>query len=372
MNKERLLKMFLELVRIDSETTNERAVADYVKAKLQQLGFEVKEDNAGAVIGGSAGNVIAYKAGTIDGANITFCAHMDTVAPGCGIEPVINGNIITSKGNTVLGGDDKAGIAAIIEAVETMIENGEEHGPIQIVFTIAEEGGLRGAKNIDLHLLHQPIRGAYFFDTGRTSDHIVVQAPYQISFKATFKGKASHAGVAPEKGISAIQMTAEAINQMKLGRIDEETTANIGVIQGGKVTNIIPETVEIKGECRSLDKDKVEMQKAHMIDCCQKAADKFGGTVELEAVKSYDGILLTPDMEVIRLVSKAVENLGLTPKLIKNGGGSDASIFNGYGIASTVVGVGMTNAHSVDESIKISDIELAVQVIGEIIKEGAK
>lgn len=372
MNKERMLKNFLELVQIDSETKNERAVADYVTIKLKEMGFEVAEDQAGESIGGNAGNIIGYKAGTIPGKTVLFCAHMDTVTPGCGVEPIIEGDVIRSKGDTILGGDDKGGIAAILEASQALLEEGVDHGPVQIVFTIAEEGGLFGAKNIDRSLLHEPIDAAFFLDSDDLPNKIVIEAPIQVNFEVIFHGKAAHAGCEPEKGISAIQMAAEAISQMKLGRLDEETTANIGIIQGGRATNIITDRVVIEGECRSLSREKLQIQQKHMMDCCEEAAKKFGGQAEVIIKENYDGILLAPDSPTVQLASAAARAMGLEPELIKIGGGSDANIFNGYGIPATVLGVGMANVHSTEEYIKISDMLLGAEAVAAIIKEACK
>lgn len=371
INKERLLNTFLELVQIDSQTRNERQVADYTKSKLSGLGFTVFEDQAGAHFGGNAGNVIAHKTGNVSGAGVLLCAHMDTVTPGCGVVPVIQDGVISSKGETILGGDDKAGIAAILEMAETMVENKLDHGLIQIVFTVAEEGGLRGAKHIDRGLL-KPVDAAFFFDSSNLPSQIVVEAPFQLGMKITFKGKAAHAGVAPEEGISAIVMAAEAISQMPLGRIDETTTANIGIISGGKATNIITDLVTIEGEARSLSLEKVTKQKDLMLDACQKAADRFGGSVIFEVEESYAGISLDRESLTVQIASEAVKNLGMTPELTKTGGGSDANVFNGYGIAATNLGVGMSKVHSTEEYLKISDLEITARTALEIVKVALK
>lgn len=372
MNKERLVQTFLELVQIDSETGNERAVADYVTKKLQRMGYDVTEDKAGEAIGGNAGNVIAYRPGTAPGKRILFCAHMDTVTPGNGVQPVVAGDIIRSQGETILGGDDKGGIAVLLEAAQTLQEEKIAHGSLHLVFTVAEEGGLNGAKNLDRSLLHGPIEAAFFLDSDDLPNKIVVEAPIQVNFEVIFHGKAAHAGCEPEKGVSAIQMAAAAISAMRLGRIDEETTANIGVIQGGHATNIVTDKVVIEGECRSLKRDKLEAQKAHMLACCEEAAQKFGGQAEIIVKENYAGILLDPQSAPVQLARAAAKKIGLEPELIKIGGGSDANIFNGYGIDSTILGVGMENCHSTDEYISISAMTTAVEAVLAIVEEAAQ
>ena len=223
IQESRLLETVLELVQLDSESRNERAVADYVKQKLKTLGYMVKEDDADTYTGGNAGNVIAYHAGSGTGKSVLFCAHMDTVAPGNGVKPVVEGSIVKSDGTTVLGGDDKAGIAAILEALVVLHDTNAVHGPVQVVFTVAEEVGLLGAKYLNLDTL-QPVDAAFFFDSDGMPNQICVASPYHIDITARFYGKASHAGVEPEKGISAVQMAANAIASMQLGRLDAETT----------------------------------------------------------------------------------------------------------------------------------------------------
>ena len=369
MNKERLVQTFLELVQIDSETRNERGVADYVTKKLQRMGYDVSEDKAGEAIGGNAGNVVAFRPGTAPGKRILFCAHMDTVTPGNGVQPIVEGDVIRSQGDTILGGDDKGGIAVLLEAAQTLQEEKIDHGSLHLVFTIAEEGGLNGAKNIDRSLLHGPIEAAFFLDSDDLPDKIVIEAPIQVNFEVIFHGKAAHAGCEPEKGISAIQMAAEAISNMQLGRIDEETTANIGIIQGGRATNIITDKVVIEGECRSLDRDKLQTQQAHMVACCEEAAKKFGGQAEVIVKENYPGILLDPESVPVKLEEAAARKIGMEPELIKIGGGSDANIFNGYGIPSTVLGVGMQNVHSTEEYITVSAMMTAVEAVLAIIEE---
>lgn len=368
IQQERLVQTVLDLVQLDSESKQERAVADYVTARLTALGYTVKEDNAGESFGGNAGNVIAYKAGTGAGKCLLFCAHMDTVKPGNGVKPIVEQGIIRSDGTTILGGDDKAGIAAILEAATAMEESGFQHGPVQIIFTVAEEIGLLGAKYLDSEQL-PAIDAAYFFDSDGMPSEICVASPYHIDLTVTFRGRAAHAGVEPEKGISAIQMAAKAIAAMRLGRPDEESTANIGIIQGGRATNIVTDETVIYGEARSLNKSKVDSQIAHMIQCCREAAEQLGGQAEVKVDECYAAIDLSPDSTTVQLACAALRKLGMEPQLVKSGGGSDANVFCGKGIPAANVGVGMSKVHSTEEYLNIAEMEAAARFIIAVMEE---
>lgn len=368
IERERLVQTLLDLVQLDSESKNERAVADYVTARLQSLGCTVREDNAGAAFGGNAGNVIALLPATGAGKSLLFCAHMDTVTPGNGVKPIVEGDIIRSDGTTVLGGDDKAGIAAILEALTALQETDAVHGPVQVIFTVAEEIGLLGAKVVEEEQL-LPVDAAYFFDSDGMPNEICVASPYHIDLTVTFRGRAAHAGVEPEKGISAIQMAARAIANMKLGRLDAESTANIGIIQGGRATNVVTDETVIYGEARSLQKAKVDSQIAEMIASCREAADHFGGQAEIKVEECYAAIDLDPESTTVQLACAALRRMDLTPNLVKSGGGSDANVFCGKGIPAANLGVGMTKVHSVEEYLQIPQMQAAANFILTVIAE---
>ena len=370
VNRERIIEEFMELVQIDSETRKEREINNYLKNKLEALGLTVFEDEAGEKIGGNAGNLIAELPGKKEGLRVLLCAHMDTVQPGKGVKPILENGIIRSQGETILGADNKSGICAILEMLRVIKEENLEHGPIQIVFTVAEEGGLNGSKNLDQKLLKADL--AYVLDSDGSAGEIIVQAPAQKSLLAKIKGKAAHAGIAPEEGVSAIQIAARGIAKMKLGRIDEETTANIGVIKGGKATNIIPDLVELEGEARSLKREKLEKQCQHMVDCLQQAAQELGGQIEAKVELVYPEINLDEKEMVVLLAKKAAENLGFPVKLEKTGGGSDANILNGYGIPTANLGCGMKKVHTTEEYITVEDLVKNPQYLVEIIKVAAQ
>jgi tripeptide aminopeptidase len=367
INKQRLLNEFLELVQIDSASKDERLMADALKPRLEALGFTVTEDDAGEKIGGTAGNLIAVLEGQKDAPALLFCAHMDRVEPGRGIKPVVEDGVVKSDGTTILAADDVAGIAAVLEAVRTVQEQQIPHGRLEILFTVAEEGGLFGAKSLDASALQA--KAGFFLDTGGPVGTIVVQAPAQKNISATVHGRAAHAGVAPEKGISAILVAAEALTKMKLGRIDEETTANIGLIQGGVATNIIPDRVELKGEARSLDQEKLNRQAEHMAEVIQSTCAAHGVEAEVSISDSYNSFRLTEADYVVQLAVKAAKAMGLEPQIESTGGGSDANIINGYGIPSVILGMGYTNVHTTDEAIPIDQLEAAAQYVLQLIKE---
>lgn len=366
INEERLINRFLEYVQIDSPTKEERKFADFLKSEMEKIGLAVKMDNAGEKCGSNSGNLIGKLKGNTNGETILFSSHMDTVSPGMGIKPQIKDGIIYSDGTTVLGGDDKAGIAAIMEALETIQEKSLAHGDIEVVFSIYEEGGLFGAKNLDYDNLDAKL--AFVLDSGGEPGEIIIAGPAQNKINVKFIGKEAHAGVAPEEGISAIQIASEAISNMNLLRIDQETTANIGIISGGKATNIVTNEVSIEAEARSLDNSKLEKQTKHMIKCCENAAEKFGGKVEIEINNAYSAFKVDENHEIIQSVKKACENIGLRPYTEKTGGGSDTNILNANGITAVNLGIGEKKAHTVEEHIHIKDLENAARLALEIVK----
>lgn len=366
INEERLLNRFLQYVQISSPTKEEREFADFLKLEMERIGIEVIMDDAGEKCGSNSGNLIGKLKGNTEGETILFSAHMDTVSPGVGIKPKMRDGIIYSDGTTVLGGDDKAGIAAIMEALETIQEKSIPHGDIEVVFSIYEEGGLFGVKNLDYDNLEGKL--AFVFDSGGDPGEIIIQGPAQNKIDVKFIGKEAHAGVAPEEGISAIQIASEAISNMNLLRIDEETTANVGIISGGKATNIVTNEVIIEAEARSLDNGKLEKQTEHMVKCCEEAAEKFGGKVEIKVENVYGAFQVDTDHEIVKNIKKACENLGLKAYTEKSGGGSDTNILNANGITAVNLGIGEKKPHTVEEHIHIKDLENAARLALEIIK----
>ncbi|WP_249871935.1 M20/M25/M40 family metallo-hydrolase [Oceanobacillus saliphilus] len=370
VNQKRLIEEFIELVKIDSETKFETEIAEVLKKKFKDLGLEVVEDNSKEVTGHGAGNLICTLPANIDGADpIYFTSHMDTVVPGKGIQPTIKDGVITSDGTTILGADDKAGLAAMLEAVRIMKENNIQHGDIQFVITAGEESGLVGAKALDKSLIHA--KYGYALDSNGDVGDIIVAAPTQAKVFAVVKGKTAHAGVEPEKGISAITLAAKAISNMPLGRIDEDTTANIGRFEGGKQTNIVVDHVEILAEARSLVQEKMEEQVAKMKKAFEQTAEKYGGSADVTVKVMYPGYNQKEGDQVVEVARKAAKSIGRESKLLKSGGGSDANVIAGLGIPTVNLAVGYEGIHTTDEKISVDDLVKVTELVTAIIKEVA-
>jgi len=366
VNEKRLIKSFMELVKIDSISREERNLADFLLEKLEGFGLEVIVDQAGEKVKSNSGNIIARLKGNIKKATpIMFSAHMDTVVPGKNIKPICDGEKIVSSGETILGADDKAAIAALLEALHIIKENNIPYGDIEIVFSICEEIGLKGAKNLDISSLNAQM--GFVLDAGGQVGKIITTAPSQNSLEITIFGKSAHAGSNPEEGINAIQVAGFALSRMKLGRIDEETTANIGVISGGKATNIVPDEVTLKGEVRSRDGGKLEKCTEQIKKIIEDTAQEFKAKAKVKINEEYQCYNLSPDDQVIKIAMKALKNMGLQPELCPSGGGSDANIFNKKGLPSAVLSVGMEKVHTVDEYIFVKNLKNSAEYILSIV-----
>ena len=367
---ERLVNEFMDLVRIDSETKNERRIADHLKGALETLGFDVIEDDSAERSGHGAGNLIATLPATKEGGDfIYFTCHMDTVTPGVGIDPRIEDGAVVSDGTTILGADDKAGIAALFEMVRQLKEQNIAHGPIQFVITAGEESGLAGAKAMDSSLLKASY--GYAVDSTGKVGGIVYAAPYQEKINVRIIGKTAHAGVAPERGISAINVASKAISNMTLGRIDEETTANIGRFEGGQATNIVCDEVNILAEARSINEQKLERQVAHMVEVFEETAQGIGARAEVTTTRMYPGFYVADDAPVIAVAKRAIESIGREVVLETSGGGSDGNIFNGFGIPTVTLAVGYEEIHTTNERMPIEELEKLADLLVAIVKEAA-
>jgi len=355
IQKERLLTTFLDYVKIDSESTCEKEMAQRVADDLRAVGCRISFDESGEKTGSDTGNLYCTLPADAPGEPILFCAHLDTVTPGRGVKPVIRDGVIYSSGDTVLGGDDKSGIAAIVEALRTVAEQNLPHPEIQLVFTVCEEVGLRGSKALDYDRI--TARRAVVLDSSGNPGKIITQAPGQYKINAAVIGRRAHAGVAPEEGISAIQVLAHAVSAMRLLRIDEETTANIGTFCSQYATNIVPDRAELKAEARSRSDEKLEAQVRHMTDCLQQACDRFGAQLELEQTHSYSAYSHAPDDPFVQTVAEACRRAGLEPQFAASGGGSDANHLNAHGIRALVLGTGMAKVHTTQEELRIENLE---------------
>jgi len=357
---ERLQALFLELVRIDSLSRREGRIAERLAVELRDLGAEVEFDDAGTKVGGETGNLIAHVPGTVPGDPLLLCAHMDTVEPGVGVKPVVDGDVIRTDGTTVLGGDDKSGVAIVCECVRVCRERGLAHPPIEVVFTICEEVGLQGAKHLDLDRVRA--RHGLVFDSDAVG-FVFTRAPGSNGIEVLVRGRAAHAGMAPERGINAIQVAAQAIAGMRIGRIDAETTANLGLIQGGRAVNIVADEVRIRGEARSHDPGKLDAQTAHMRECFERAAAAHpGATAQVTVQRQYEPMSVSDDSRIMRLVKKAAAEIGRTIESAGMGGGCDANVLNRRGLEVVNLGTGMREIHTTSEWLKVSDMVAAAEV----------
>lgn len=358
MNEKRLLNTFLDLVKLDSPSKQEGQVAQYCAHALRDCGCEVYFDTGGIKAGSDTGNLYAILPGSIN-ESIVLTAHMDCVIPCHNVKPIIHDGIIYSDKTTVLGGDDKVGLASIIEAARCCSESHAPHRTLKIVFTVQEELGCLGAKAFNAidFFADEP---CFTFDMDGKPGTVVTGAPYHYTLHAIFKGKAAHAGVAPENGINAIAAAACAINilseQKMLGRIKENCASNIGTIHGGSRNNIVPDECTLTGECRAVYKDDVEEVKKAITKAFNDAASKFNATVEIEWTLEYPGFLLDKNNRTIKLFYRAVQSTELEASCQVSAGGSDANVFASFGLSPCVVGTGMTNFHSLDEQLSINDL----------------
>ncbi|HEX7056086.1 MAG TPA: M20/M25/M40 family metallo-hydrolase [Bacilli bacterium] len=373
VNKDRLLAAFFDLVKIDSETEQEEEIGRELKNLFGGLGLDVFEDDTKTITGHGSGNLfftLEASPGLENRGTIFFTCHMDTVKPGKGIRPRIDKDgYIRSDGTTILGSDDKAGLAALLEVIRTLKEKKIAHGRIQFIITAGEESGLIGARALDPELV-QAKYGFAVDSTGKVGG-ICIAAPAQTKIDVNIIGKSAHAGVNPEDGISAIQVASKAISRMPLGRIDFETTANIGKFAGGFATNIVCETVSIAAEARSLDNKKLDRQVEAMQNAFVATAAEFGATAEVTVLRMYPGFKLNEKDEVVQIAKRAIVNAGLQPSTFHSGGGSDANVFNGYGIPTVNLALGYEHIHTTKEQIAVQSLLDAAEVVLAIIREHA-
>ena len=374
INSQRIIDRFKMLAEIDSVSREEADVAAVLKDILTKMGATVSMDNAGEAIGGNCGNLVAKFKGTVDKAPMMLSGHMDTVEPGKGVKVQFNENekIFRSDGTTILGSDDKSALVIILEVMDVILENNLPHPPIDIVFTVCEEIGLMGAKQFDLSMIDAKI--GYILDS-TDLEGIVTRAPSANRFTIKVHGKDAHAGAAPENGINAIVVAAKAISCLQLGRIDPETTCNIGKIEGGKATNIIPDLVTLYGEARSHDENKLKAVTEGIFAAFHNAVAAFKAhesdplpKVEIDLKEDFPATHVPDDHIVVTLAQEAAKNLGKKMECKTIGGGADANIFFGKGVVTGVLGTGMTDVHTVRESIKLEDMENTTRLVLEILK----
>ncbi len=363
VNSVRLVATFVELVKISSPSWKEHGVIDYIEKKLDLPGIRCTRYPCG-----DSFNLLARVDGTRGGDPVLFSCHTDTVVPCENVNPVVTPSRISSDGTTILGADDKAAVAAFLEALFVLRESGAPHGPLEFLFSCAEELGLYGIKGFDLSVLKS--KQAFVFDSGGDIGRIVLKAPFHLTYRVSVKGKPAHAGMEPEKGISAIRVLSEMIGAIPHGRIDRETTVNVGTISGGRATNIVAEHAEMTLEARSISRGKLSAVDGKISGIMKKIAKKRGAGISLKKNLEYSGFALTEKDRVVKTVAGALESLGIKPSFEVSGGGSDTNVINRAGIRAVNVSVGMRNVHTKKEYILTKDLvnsaRLVLAIIGRV------
>ena len=357
-----VVDLFTELAAISSPPGEERPVADAVARYLRDLGLSVDEDGAGATVGSTMGNLYCRidPSGNGAGTPIFLCAHLDTVPPEGPLEPVIEDGVVRNAGGTILGADDKSAVAAMLEGTRRVLAENRPHAGIELLFTPKEEVGLLGAAAFDHTRLRA--RAGYVYDQAAPIGDVILGAPYSQALEVRFHGRAAHSGMYPEEGRSAIAAAARAISDLRLGRVDDETTANVGLIEGGSAGNIIPEWCSLSAEARSHDERKLGDLVQEMVDAFAFAAGLEDCEVETKVSKSYKGYRFKPDDLVVRIAHAALERSGYTPSYGLSGGAADANVFNERGLACLNLANGMQDIHTADERITVDDLEGMVEV----------
>jgi tripeptide aminopeptidase len=352
--------LLLELTAVPSPSGEERGVADVVLRYLRDLGLEPDEDACGPQIGSNAGNLYAHVEPTADGTPLFLCAHLDTVPPDGPLEPVVEDGIVRNAGGTILGCDNKAAVAAMLEGVRRVLGENVQHAGIELVFTPKEEVGLVGAYAFDHDRLRA--RTGYVYDQEGAMGEVVLGAPWSRAMDVRFHGRSAHAGMAPEEGRSAIQAAAKAIADLRLGRVDEVTTANVGTITGGTAGNVVPEWCTFQAEARSHDETQLGDLVQEMLDAFTFAATETECEVETTMRKSYDGYRLKRDEPAVALAAAAFARCGFEPRYGLSGGGADANVFNERGRRCVNLSHGVFGFHTPDEHVSVADLEAMVDV----------
>jgi len=367
VNKERLINDFIEILKIKSPSKNEMELASYVLKRLASLGLKAKMDDTGKKIGGNAGNITGFLASNDKSKKnpVFFGGHLDTVSLSGEILPEIkNGKIFNAYKNCILGADDKVAVAAILEVLEVIRENNIKTCGIYLIFTVGEEIAILGAKNLDLKEIKA--KYGFIFDGEGDIGTIFDEAPYHDTMEFSITGKAVHSGLEPERGISSIKVASEAISNLKIGRIDSESTCNIGIIKGGTATNIVPEKTYVKAEARSLNPEKLDRLTSEIKAGFLNAAEKYGAKLKIKVEREYNGFKFESDAVPIVMASRALRNMGIYPVTRSTGGGCDVNIYNAKGKISVDLSSGMEKVHSSNEYVKIAELEKLAVLILEI------
>lgn len=360
------METFRELVKVNGPSLAERPVADCLRRAFAGIGLEVEEDGAAAGIGGDCGNLLVRIPGRDPGRpGLIFSSHLDTILPTGKLEVVEKEGVFRSGGETILGADNRAGVAVLLEIARALAETGGSPVPLELLFTAAEEKGLLGAKALKQGWLEGKL--VYVLDSDGPVGKIVSGAPHGVKIAVTVRGKAAHAGIDPESGVNAVVIAARAVAAMKLGRIDPETTANIGTITGGQAANIVPELVDVIGEVRSIREENLRRQVEHMEACFREAASAAGGEIVFSSRPDYPGYYYPEDSPPILLFRRALDRLGIGMELESSCGASDANIIKGLGIDALVISVGYLKPHTSEESLPRRELVNAARLVRELI-----
>ncbi|TCP21064.1 tripeptide aminopeptidase [Scopulibacillus darangshiensis] len=355
VNEERLLNSFLELAKINAPSGYEKPMADVLVPKLKVMGFSVEFDRAHKEFGGNCGNLIAYWEGTDSSIEpLFFSTHMDTVLPTEGLNPVIKDGVIYSDGTTILGADDRAALAAYLEGIQAIQESGSSCGPIELVLTVNEQPGLVGARYLDYSKVKS--KKGYIFDSSGDVGQIILQGPYSSRIYCDIEGKSSHIGLNPEEGVNAFLIAADALKKMKLGKIDDETLANIGVIKGGEMSSIIPGNIELVGEVRCFNAEGLKNQIDHISNAVLTVAEQHGGKANIRARKKYLGFNEPEESILAKTAIQTAENIGVNGYLTKTLGGADTNVLNENGLTCITLGNGFRNIHTFNEHISVKNL----------------
>jgi len=358
-------KTFMKIASMDSYIGREGRLADYLEGKLRELGAQVWRDDSAALTGSDTGNVIAKFSGSLTSApTILLCSHMDTIGPTNDMVPELRDGCLYSKGETVLGADDKAGIAVIISSIEAMKKQGIEHGPLEVVFTVQEEPGLRGATHLNAELSAD---FGYILDGDGQVGTIINRAPAKIDLDFTVIGQAAHAGICPEAGVNAIVAASTAISRVRSGRLDEETTSNFGLFNGGTLRNIVADRAQVGVEVRSAQDAKLEVEADRIIESFRSAAEEFGATLEFTKSYAFKAFNIAVDHPAVVRARQAADMLGIEPVMWASGGGLDANVFNAKGLPCVALGLGIEAPHSSQEYIPVDQLEKGVLLLTAIL-----
>ena len=356
INRDRMVKTFCELAVIDSPSGEEDEIATDLRRRLEALELTVRADEYG--------NLVAREGPP---SPLLLSAHMDTVEPGRGIKPSVENDRIVTDGSTILGGDCKAGITAILEAIQSVLEDGTQHIPIEVCITRAEETSLLGARNLDYSLISA--KEAIVIDREGPPSRITSMSPTYVGFDLHITGRAAHARIEPEKGLSAVLIASEIITRLPQGRLDNQTTFNVGVTEGGLVRNAVPLSASVVGEFRSTNLETIDDIRARIDTVLTEVRDMFpDATIEDDLHTDFEMFTLTDDDPATRRIKTALRSLGMEPTMSPSGGGSDANIFRQKGIGAVVVGMADTNMHTLQEFVTISDLVDAAHLVETMLK----